>query len=608
MIITLKDNTVSGRSFSFDTAVGKIGEGRHVDAYLAQYSWPQGTKPVVVKMPKAAGPAENQRIQRQASAPTGGDSLPRVVAVMPIEKADGTEEDCIAVDYIRGITLTRFINGNLKPKFEDTYVNVQNLHNRYRVKRDKVACQIVKGVAAAIKQMHDAGISHEELTADDVIITAEEGVALTGTGQAMSNGQTHNDLYRIGIVAYQLCVANCDLGQVDVGNVASAQMQDFIRKALGREFSDIDEVIVALGKLTTFDHRKARKGLFGGNRKNVLAVDAHQYGVFVPEEPSALQDETLVAVRKPDVEASDTDIPNLHPAGGEAVAEKQDTREEEAEREAARRAAEAKAAEEGAKAEAEAKRIKAEQEAARKAAEAKAEAERVKAEAEGRKAKEEAERQTRLKAQQEIERIKKEAKHREEEAKRREEDIRRKAQKEREARLQAEAEAKKAKAQNSRGENKDKHPAAKSRKMVFGGIAAAAAVLLLAAAVAMRPGNTKTGDGAKTQTVTTEVKEEKTTVPVSNPVKPQTSIPTGGTVNSGDNISPINAVGSKKTGKANVAASKNESKQGDKKQGSKKNKTAITNKKHTNSNKTSKPQQPQEDEVQKKGVDYRLFL
>lgn len=528
MTITLRDDSVSGSSFVFDTTLGKLGEGRHVTAYLAQYRWPQGAKPVVVKVPKTGDVAVNSRIQRQGEVATETSCLPHVVAVLPVKSSDGKVKDCIAVEYLRGITLTRFIDGDLKPRFDDTYVNVQSFYNRYRISRDKTACELLKGVAAAIKLMHDAGIAHEELTADDVLLTADGSVALTGTGQARSNGKSRDDLYRIGVIAYQLCVGDCDLEQVNLGNVYSSQMQGFIRKALSRNYDDIGEVIADLKAMTAFTAGPNKRSLFGGGRKSAFTVDAGSYGVFLADSTPRPTFDPVIDDASPAAEPSVSEIPGLHPVD-DGLGTNQNDRQDEAKRQdplrveaerreverlaklkadAARAEAERKAKLEAeaarAKAEAEAKRLKEEQEAVRKAAEAKA-----------------AEERARLKAKQEreIARIKQEAKQREEEARRKAEEAECKARKEREARLRAEKEARKTKDNEKNVWNKPVGTWDKRRNAIIG--AMAAVVVVVGAIIALWPGDDGKGNEPSQADVSTEVNMDKATTPAVLPVKKQ---------------------------------------------------------------------------------------
>lgn len=223
MLITLRDNDAySGSKYTFDTEAGKIGEGRHVNVYVAQFSSPKEVMPVIIKELKFATTSENDRMQRQSEVVTDNYALPHVLSVIPVQVSQNKIKKDLAIEYVPLLTLTQFIGNNLKPKYEDEYVNVRSLHNKYLIGRDKIAYEIIKHVAKAIEDMHSLRLSHEELTADDVLITAEGSIPPSSTGQAQPNGSFTYDLFRIGIIAYQLCYCNCNLEHVDINNVKTA--------------------------------------------------------------------------------------------------------------------------------------------------------------------------------------------------------------------------------------------------------------------------------------------------------------------------------------------------------------------------------------------------
>ena len=286
MIITLRDNDAySGSKYTFDTEAGKIGEGRHVNVYVAQFSSPKGVMPVIIKEPKFATTSENDRMQRQSEVVTDNYALPHILSVIPVQVSQNKIKKDLAIEYVRGITLTQFIDNNLKPKYEDEYVNVRSLHNKYLIKRDKIAYEIIKDIAKAIEDMHSLGVSHEELTADDILVTAEGSVRLSSTGQANPNGSFSDDIFRIGVIAYQLCSCNCDLGHVDINYVETAQMREFISNALSHNFDTISELCEALDKIHNFEitsGQKGFKGLFSSKRKTVFNIYAPDYGIYIP--------------------------------------------------------------------------------------------------------------------------------------------------------------------------------------------------------------------------------------------------------------------------------------------------------------------------------------
>lgn len=217
----------------------KIGQGGMGEVFLGFRTDGNGARSrVAVKHLTNTTPEVVERARCEASIHLRHENLVYMYGF--VEKRSGgvmgSVDYYVVSEFVEGISLDAFINGNLVGRGGTISTTIQGIFNKYVDNREKIATEIVKAVLSGIMALHDAGYIHRDIDPTNIMVTTgglykliDYGVARKVSNLKADDGKAQGvfvgkadyaapelirgevtrqdfstDIYSIGILYYQL--------------------------------------------------------------------------------------------------------------------------------------------------------------------------------------------------------------------------------------------------------------------------------------------------------------------------------------------------------------------------------------------------------------------